>query len=309
MDTGGLGDMIGRIPAIEHMLKHNPHVSAVLWSPNYFIGLAEQFFRGNGRVRVRPIEKFTSTGDLGLPHYSFKQVQHTTFATNLTRHAFNVLNDFEVPQSALEYPNLFKPDLMLLDMNPIDSKYVCLTLNYTSPTRRMLGTEANKLIDYFLKQGLGVTLLGSTTAEVKAKRHITAETLEVDTSKPGVKDMRDKTTLLAAARLMRGARCVIGMDGGLLHLAACTHVPIVMGFTSVAPRHRQIIRRGQLGWRLATVQPDESLTCRFCQSEMGKFLYGHGFRDCLYGDFKCIDQMTYLKFAFAYEELMEGLAP
>jgi len=78
---------------------------------------------------------------------------------------------------------------------------------------------------------------------------------------------------------------VVGIDGGLLHLAGTTAVPIVYGMTHVEPRCRPIVRGGQRNWNVVHVTP-RNLGCSGCQSNW-TLMFRHDFRFCLYKDYAC----------------------
>lgn len=103
-------------------------------------------------------------------------------------------------------------------------------------------------------------------------------------------DLIDKTTVLQAANIMSGALAVVGVDNGLLHLAGCSKVPIVAGFTTVSPDIRLPYRDGVLGKDCYVVTPPATLACRFCQQGTN-FLYGHDYRNCLYKNDSALDRL------------------
>jgi len=303
MDQGGLGDMITRIPAIKYMLRTNPQMFMTLWCPDYFIDLANLLLQECTLLEIKHIDDYKANCDWDKPHFSFRHAQHTSMATNLTRYAFNMLVNKEVAEAELEYPSAARNP-----KSPLESTYVVITTNYIAPARRFMQDEACKLINYFTSHGTEVILLGKQDFKVRSGKQdtsIKSDTLEIPPH-PLVADKRDQTTLLEALDIMSKAQCVLGVDNGLIHLAACTDVPIVMGFTSVDPEHRRIIRHGELSWRLYHVQPSTSLQCRYCESRMG-LIYGHRFKFCFYDDYTCCSQMTSDKFVAQYKQAMGDL--
>ncbi len=108
---------------------------------------------------------------------------------------------------------------------------------------------------------------------------------------------------------MSKAKAVVGVDNGLLHVAGCTGVAIVGGFTTVRPEIRMPIRHNILGWNYHAVIPDKSLDCSFCQQDTN-FLYGHDYRKCWYKEKKerteilCIKQLTADKFKTILESIL-----
>ena len=114
---------------------------------------------------------------------------------------------------------------------------------------------------------------------------------------------------IAAAEItaiMGKARAVVGVDGGLLHLASCTDVPIVAGFTVVKPHLFTPTRSGVFGNNFYTVVPEADLGCRFCHSQINFINHGD-VSTCFYLDNKCLDQMDGYKFINQLENRMNGL--
>jgi ADP-heptose:LPS heptosyltransferase len=126
--------------------------------------------------------------------------------------------------------------------------------------------------------------------------------LEIELYKQCI-DMRNKTDDLLTLREWLGhAAAVVGIDGGTLHLAATTEVPIVYGCTRVEPFHRSIVRNDEYNWRLLHVTPRD-LECAGCQSKMF-FMFKHNFANCVYGDNKCTTALRGEDFIEALEELI-----
>jgi hypothetical protein len=82
---------------------------------------------------------------------------------------------------------------------------------------------------------------------------------------------------------------MIGLDSGPIHVAGTTSVPIVCGFTNVAPEHRYPIRDRGI---FMPIVPD--LPCSHCQSRW--CLNYHDFGYCYFKHADCIKQMTADKF-------------
>ena len=104
---------------------------------------------------------------------------------------------------------------------------------------------------------------------------------------------------------MGGAEVVVGLDNGLLHLAACTPVKIVAGYTTVKPAHRMPYRVGELGYKVWPVVPDLALKCRYCQSKAG-FVYKFDFRSCYYGDYECTINLSADKYIKKIGEALDA---
>ena len=98
----------------------------------------------------------------------------------------------------------------------------------------------------------------------------------------GCIDLRGRLTLHQVAGLIAGARCFLGSDSGLLHVAACTATPIVGVFTCARPERRLPYRNGILGGDCFPVVP--ALACVGCLERPPT---PRTTDLCLRGDFAC----------------------
>jgi ADP-heptose:LPS heptosyltransferase len=80
------------------------------------------------------------------------------------------------------------------------------------------------------------------------------------------------------------AEAVVGVDGGIIHLAATTDVPVIYAMTTTHPRHRMIARNGDPWHKIRYVTP-RNLECAGCQSNW--VLTYFDFTKCAYGDNQC----------------------
>jgi ADP-heptose:LPS heptosyltransferase len=222
-------------------------------------------------------------------------------AQSLVTHAFITLMDRSPQLNEINYLKAPVFNNKLLDFT-LPKNYVVVTTGYTSSTREWKAKYINDFVRN-VKKGLelDVVFLGKEVNSLYRNQvNLTGFSTEVDTTH-GI-DLRDKTDLFQALEIMRGARAVVGLDNGLTHLAAMTDVPIVMGFTTVDPKHRLPVRHNQLGWNVATVTPYLELPCRLCQSRMNFVKWD--FRKCFYDDYACLEHITGVRM---YEALYKVL--
>ncbi len=290
LDNGGLGDQIARVPVIKYMLKNYSHIEIHLWVPDYFFPLAEHFFGGDKIKLIKTFSKFSEA----KPYASFssQSTSHTTMKTHLTVHGFRQLLDIDVSDIEKEYPLLRTHQITPVENLP--ARYVVITTGYTSKTRELISQTTNELADYIISKGYVPVFLGNDNAQLGNGAIISGQfDAGVDYTK-GL-DLRNKTTLLQAGHVMAHATAVVGLDNGLLHLAACTDAYIIGAFTTVKPETRIPYRRGSQSYKYDFVVPDYSLKCKFCQTNMS-FMPMHDFRTCFYDDYECTKQITASKF-------------
>ncbi len=290
---GGLGDCIARTPAITWLARNNPQITFHHWVPDYYLELAEHFATPYPNLRVRSISEFATTGnpDLGAVQ-SKTDDRHTSLRSHMTDHAFHTYaNTDQVLPRDKDYPRLRPNEL---PPSGLVKPYVVITTGVTAAVRGWPAQAINEVAQFIQGGGRDVVWLGKTSNDMGQGTRIKAKfNKEVD-YEIGL-DFRNRTGLLQTARILAEAVAVVGVDNGLLHLAGCSDVPIVAGFTTVDPLTRLPYRDGKLGYNCYTVAPDPELGCRYCQTRM-QFVYDFDFRGCFYKDTKCVGQMTGQKF-------------
>jgi ADP-heptose:LPS heptosyltransferase len=206
-----------------------------------------------------------------------------------------------------ELPTEEQKQSLKVNFNPISiskfnlpKKYVVLTTGYTVGVREFKADSVNKIISFVKSKGYTPVFLGSEKTATGAKHVIKGVFDDKVTYHSGLK-LINQTTLLEAAKIMQGAKAVVGVDNGLLHVAGCTDTNIVAGYTTVAPQFRAPYRATNGVWM--AVVPEESLACRFCQSNTN-FLYGVDYTKCFEKDLLCVKQMTADKFIAALEHIL-----
>lgn len=307
---GGLGDQICRLPPVAYLVKTNPNLKIHLWVPDYFLKFAQASLINElpledfERIHFYSESEFTPNHPCRKhPSQATDETQtHTSLRSHLVDLACRTLIDQDLP---MEHKNYLKvgvnnyPDRHGLPIR----KYAAICAGFTAPVREFLPQTINAVSKYVQSLGLIPVFLGSSRRETGAIQGIFSNELDLTS---GVVNLIDKTKdLLETAALLNRARVVIGLDNGLLHLAATTRdtLPIVAGYTSVSPEFRLPIRAGRLGHNVYTVLPDESLECRGCQSEMS-LVYTHDFRLCYYEDYTCLSQLSVPKWINAITEAL-----
>ncbi len=226
-----------------------------------------------------------------------------------TDYAFLKLCD-EIP--SIEHRNFLQIDpntIPLASTLPIDvqlsgisGEFVVITTGYTAEVREFPANTINEIATWCKENNLGVVWLGKKDTPTGSAYTIKgAFNSKIDYSQ-GL-DLIDKTSLLEAAYVMSKAKAVIGVDNGLLHVAGCTDVHIIGGFTTVSPDIRIPVRNNELNYKFTSIVPKESLSCRFCQ-EKTNFLFNHDYKFCMYKDKLCVQDMTSDKFIEALKAVV-----
>ncbi len=164
---------------------------------------------------------------------------------------------------------------------PTLGPYAVFTPGCLTPSRLVTGKHLTPLIEYTVSKGLTPVFLGKS--EFSADLDPTfPQDIRYDL---GI-DLRNKTDILQAGAIMEGAEFVLGLDNGLLHLAACTSANVIFGYNIAAPRHRK--PRRTWGHTVDVTLDSRDLPCNHCQSNL-RLIVNHNFHNCIYGDNRCID--------------------
>lgn len=286
INEGGLGDTIARLPAIKYISERHPHLDPQIWVADYFYDVAKNC------LPELSIFKFSQrqTYNDDLPARSTGARWFTNLKTHMVDHAFCLI--------ANELPPIEHRNYIPINTNPVSinrfnlpKKYVVISTGFTAPIREFVADYVNTINDYIISKGYKIVFLGQRQTDTGIEGHeiIGNFRRELDFSK-GI-DLRNKTTLLEAAKILSKAQTVVGLDNGILHLAACTEIPIVGGYTSVDPLHRMPYRHNELGWLYYPVVPPDSEPEKFAQSRWD-FTFEHDFRFSYYNNDSLIKSVT-----------------
>lgn len=189
-----------------------------------------------------------------------------------------------MPEKDLNYLPMTKVDI---DHFNIDfSKAVLIIVTYRDEVRKISFQTVSEIAEWVKSRGLLPVYIGRVDSSEMWKD--SPFRLAFDNLPDGI-DLLNKTSILEMASIMAKSRCVVGLDSGPIHVAGTTSVPIVCGFTNVAPEHRYPIRDRGI---FIPVVPD--LPCSHCQSRW--CLNYHDFGYCYFKHADCIKQMTADKF-------------
>lgn len=299
------------MPVIKYIKDKYPHCIIHLWIPDYYLDFAKNLLPN---TIIKPFSKAAKEYNPTSLGRKTSSLQHTNMKTHLVDNAFHILVDKAVE---IEYKNYLPLNLNKISITKfsLPEKYVVVATGFTAEVREFPPIAVNSVVDYIIKKGYTPVFLGSTVTKIgvdKVSNHHSPDILgnfnkEIDYSK-GI-DLRNKTSLLESGKIIAGAKTIVGVDCGLLHVAGCTNIPIVGAFTTVEPKFRMPYRGNELGKDFYPIVPDESLECRFCQTNW-EFLYEHDYRTCYYKEQKldteiqCVKQITTIKFINELEKIL-----
>ncbi len=276
LQSGGVGDVIASLTAVNYILKKYPWITPLIWVPDAIKELARNLLPEDSMIwsfsemkgRYSPERPTKST--LWDGHTSAMKIHPVDYG-------FLKLCD-ELPETEDKNYLRLRPDkIEFKDDGP--SKYVVVTTGFTADVREFRPDIVIEVVKYIKSTGHEVVFLGDPRAKTGTQHIITAK-FDEEALSHGI-NLVGKTTLVDAAMIINNAAAIVGVDNGLLHVAGITETPIIGGFTTVSPKIRMPYRHNELGWKFSPVTPDESLGCKYCQQK-DNFRYGHDYKNCIY---------------------------
>lgn len=290
-NDGGMGDYINYLSAILWLAKNAPWVHGNLYCPKSFFQFAERVLRQciNWKVIDGESRPFEMRGDSPIIGPELK-----VNGENVTPQLINATGAHLMDLGFIYYTNQSKapPDVMLprVKLKPeelprqvakLKGKYIVFTAGAIVAVRQLRAHHLNPIIEHAVLRGMTPVFLGKTETYAGLTTHY-----DKQINYAAGLDLRDQTDMLQAASVMRDALCVIGLDNGLLHLAATTEATVLFGYNITGPEFRA--PRRNWGHTVHMTVPKERLACAHCQDHI-KMLSTHSFHYCLYGDTRCID--------------------
>lgn len=289
-DDLGFGDAIAALPALLYIYKYHPHIIMHIWGPDFMVDLIKRSLpTDKNRVIVRSLAEGERKFKQHIRSRTFKIFHDLALATHPTTVGFLTFLTRDV---SIEHKNYLAFDSSDQDVEKfsLPEKYVVVTTNYTTPVREWRPEHVNNVCKYIRAKGYTPVFMGKEATYNGFNYTIKGNFNDLVDLSNGI-SLLDRTTLLEGREVIRRASCIVGLDNGLIHLAATTETPIVVGYTTVEPEVRMPFRKNIMGWGCYPVVPPPSLSCRFCQSQWS-LTYGHDFRNCFYGDNKCTYELN-----------------
>jgi hypothetical protein len=309
----GMGGFINYSGATTWMAKNCPWIDGTVWVEQFLVPLLKDIHAPYKNWQVHPSNQFQrlvvhGTATIG-PMLSVGGIPaKREFLTALGTHPFDVgfgyyASTCPAPPDAYLPVLDYGKQLLPHKVRRFDGNYVVFTAGGTTPIRTMRGRDLNPLIKHIKALGLTPVFLGKRDILGDGKK---TTTYIDDTDYDSGLDLRDQTSVKDAAAIMQHAKCTVGIDGGLLHLAALMQDSrIVFGYNITTIEHRKPRR---LHGKTVNIAPTrEELSCTGCQSTW-KNMIGHHYDRCFYSDNKCLDILfanDSIKFKNAIDEVLK----
>jgi len=310
-NQGGMGDFVNYTAATTWLAKNAPWFKPRLFVPNYLKVLLRDIHAEFPDWRVHKSEDFKlhfKSGD------AFIGAGITIGGLNITPQFLTATGAHPIDVGFAYYAGMTPPPpdglLPVLDY-PEDQlpfklqgkRYVVLPVGNNHAARAVYGRHLNPIIEYVRDKGLLPVFLGKRDMLGNGEA-FTKFADDVNYSE-GL-DLRDKTNVKEAACILQHAMCTVGLDTGLLHLAALMKDSrIVFGYNITTVAHRE--PRRNHGRHVNVTLTQGELKCVGCQSRLRQIEFQ--FDKCIHGDAICIDLLfanQSAKWKSAIDEVLNG---
>lgn len=272
LNDEGLGGLINYAGGLLWLAK-NPkqqHIHGVLWCEQFLVSLVKDMLAPAPQWKVLPSPQMNQLLDghtsvigpllarngVPIPRQYFQCMGAHPMDVGTAMYFSSINVGAELP--ILDYPE----SQLMPQVRKIAKQYVVFTCGGTTPIRTMTGEHLNPLIRYVKSQGLTPVFLGKRDLLNTGK--VSVQFADDTNYSEGI-DLRDQTPLKSAACIMQHAACTVGIDGGLLHLAACMKDSrVVFGYNITTVAHRE--PRRSHGKTVNVTLTKEELPCIGCQS-------------------------------------------
>jgi hypothetical protein len=293
LNSISMGDVLAAAPVIKYAIEtfHKTADYKVLVRPHYY-----DFFKFIPEDKIQDQSKPFSYAlpwqirYLNTPRSA--NARTTSMHMHLSTFASIQLLNRVVDSSYLNYLPL--PSVDVSRFNVDFSRAILIVVTYRDEVRKVPLDLVSGLTEWALDCGFIPVYIGREDSSEAWKD--SPFKLAFDSLPKGGVNLLNQTSILELASIMARSYAVVGLDSGPIHLAGTTKVPIVCGFTNVAPEHRYPIRESG---KFLSIVPE--VECAHCQSRW--CLNYHDFGYCYFKHYDCIKQMTAAKFISALEQL------
>jgi hypothetical protein len=307
-NMGGMGDFVNYAASTHWLMKNSPWVHGRIIAPRYLTPLMQDIHPKWECIASEDFASKLVKGDAIVgPDIHINGVNTSRqFLTVVGAHPIDVgfayyAGTTPAPIDGL-LPVLDYPRDRVLKIKDL-GRYAVIPTGNVQASRKTTGKHINPLIMYCLMKNITPVFLGKRDPLGNGKPHTSfADDI---TYNLGV-DLRDQTTVKEAACIMQHAEFTVGLDCGLLHLAALMKdSKVVFGYNITSVAHRE--PRRNHGKHVNVTLSESELKCIGCQSKL-KQVAKHKFDQCLYGDTQCVDllfQNEAEKFRRAIDQILE----
>ncbi len=264
LTDGGMGDLLCQLVAVDYLHVHEPRMEFKVWVPDNILTFAQHVLP---KAKIYPFsiadKKFDGT-QLGRTSQWFEH-GHTPMRTHPVDYGLHMLADRHIYDiTKKNYLKIRQNEVDLSSFN-LPDKYVCIVATATEPIKTMPIDTLNSISEYVISKGYTPVYIGREKALCGIKDFAVKATISPGDFTQGV-NLINKTDTLEAAAVMANAMAVVGMDGGLIHVAGFTDTCIIAGYTLVDPTHVAPIRNNSQTHKFYAVEPNVLLRNRYFQT-------------------------------------------
>lgn len=286
LNSLALGDVIAAVPVIKYMIeRYHPTTET------YYVVAKSMFRNLLYFVPDKCFKDFDQKDDnWGVPlDFAISCINQkkspitrgTPKMMTLGQFASIKLADRILPAKNLQYVALPEVDVSSFGLS--NKKYVIFVSTYRDETRMWPADSLLQTAAFVKSRGYIPVFIGKTDMNIES--HLVPKTsLPENIDEFGV-DLRNRTSILELASLMKHAKAVVGLDSGPIHLAGTTDVPIVCAYTSVLAEHRVPNR---LRGPICAINAD--IDCIGCESTWCSHFWN--FEKCYLGHADCSNKLT-----------------
>jgi ADP-heptose:LPS heptosyltransferase len=271
-----LGDSIQIIPTIKYLIRNNLLDKVYVVNP-FYKELFSLFIEEDFIVVKKKGDTYKSNSRFVSPaNFNF-----------LCRHIIDSWSYMYLDRSLYIEDRQYPKPIKELS-NPLKQKnYFVFGLCYSSFFKRLEKNIVEDIIDYCNDLGLEAVFLGKTN---NTEHTFNLSKIEGYGNLKGI-NLINQTDLYTSLSIINDAKFMLGVDSGLVHLAGCTNVPIVVAYTHNHPEYLLPIRDKKLGKNCYVIEPDNNV-CRYCLSNIDKENYGtYDIFQCKTGTNECVKSL------------------
>lgn len=295
LNSAAVGDLIAAAPSLKYAIE-NFHFK----NNNYKVGIYPDF---KELFPFVPEENFIEVSSTYPKNYAVRHLNMPGIGGNICKLTPSRMKLTNYASVGLLGRVLSDIESQYIPLKPVDtskynvdfSKAVIIITTYRDKQRTILPEEIKKIAEYVMAKGLIPVYVGKRGAISIWKNSLAMSDFEYPNF--GV-DLRDQTSFSELATIMGQSKAVVGIDGGPIHLAFTTNVPVVCGFTTVNPMYR-IPYRGLA----QTIPIVPNIACNFCESDWSLNFWNFDKCPRKLELAECVKKMTALKFIHALEQL------
>ena len=317
LNNAALGDMISSLPAIAFARqRYSSQLKLNVWLPTWHHELVAHLLKPYGEFNILDLMKFPAKADerklanIGPVSYNAALFDtHTRCRVSMIDYAFNFLINAR-PEDMKQRSYLTAASLgpRTIELFNGAAGYVVFPVGATSDNKLFRASVMGPIMQWCQDNGYATVLTGTKTSHTHTQVDGVLKPIvlrdQVELLPPKLVadsiDMREKTTLLELRDVLGYAAAVVGVDGGTLHLAGTTDVPMVFASGTTLPKHRYIPRHGDPSHKIRYVGV-KNLECYGCQSNWP--LTTWHFTQCVYQDNKCMSMLDPADFIAGLKEL------